>query len=1276
MKTDNAWSAMTGQSISERQRTIARLNANANEAEPVKSRRGSKSSATKAPQIPGKRAPATPGKKGAPAIPGKKGAPVIPGKKGAPAIPGRKSPKTPGKKVPAIPGKKIPAIPGKKKTEATDTSEDDDHPETPTKPAKPAKPMKRPAPPSSTPPIPTSSRTTPLQTLPKAASSRKEANDTSEDDDRPETSSKIPTPPMSPRSRWRNIGNKVKLAVEHEKLRKALIEPAITEIETLVKSNNIGAIDVALVRLEKQHGDNLEDELVLLHDHRSSLVGRADMVTEELSVLLVSDDMSAITAALSKHAELSASSSVVESQWNALMEYREELVKTGRQKLQELLESQDVPSIDAALSQYAAYGEDVEAAAGALRDHRLVIGALNNDSLQRAGKDVSCLLQSSDLLAIDKYLSNDAFPVQLADLHDELQRHRELLVTSGHEKLSLLQESHIMTHIDQALAEFSVHGTIFEAACHQLQAHRQNLVQKQGALEEELSEAMMSDDVVHISSMLTIHEGLLATPSMQMIRTALVRRQEQIVSVARDRLVRACQTTDFVEIDAAVKDTALMTGLEAEMRAAQVHRLSLVESAVSEMSAASQSSDYGLVVAAVAKYDKFPVETKHTWDGLCNHRTQLLMAGRERLQELYESQDVGVIDAALAQYTTYGVELANDVQMLHRIRAHLLSVTLSDFESALEASTLSGVHCLLQRHQNVPVELVPARTALNQELLRLQSSANEVLTAACTSTDIEHLKQMMATYEHDGAQLQSWPLLKDHIAQLCDVAQADLLAVASDPYTNGVSSALQKYAPYAEMAKGIKSLLELLSSKQQAFIEVVNNELTSALNVASLGSEEFFIIQNVLSKHENHPSETDETYKALESHRDTFVRVAQAVFMELCMSYDLEEVETALQHYEAFSGVASTEWQSLQSHKTRLEQFSNDAMEEIFSALDSDDISQATAILAKYVEHREAQEHIDNLQIHRDQLLESMRGRLRRLCYTGSICEIDDALVECDSYVNLVSVEVAVLSERRASEVAAARTEINRVLDSHDFKSICDILAKFRLFSEDLEDGYSQLENYRVQLLQSASHELERARETDQLSTIDQVLLKHQEYENEPEWQALEDCRQNVLATVRATLADLLSSHEVDDIDDALKRHQQYTVGIEAELDALAARRTTICEAASQVIDTVLETGDFVSIAGILSKFDGRPADVTQQHWILLTQRKDDLVLKAREELQVLCNSCEISELEEVDAHPRIAKLSLLYLCPAVLLPPMFVVLRRFTRTVVAAGSARARCLW
>ena len=52
------------------------------------------------------------------------------------------------------------------------------------------------------------------------------------------------------------------------------------------------------------------------------------------------------------------------------MEHREELVSSGREALQELLESQEVPLIDEGLSRYAGYGHDVEAEVGGLPVHR------------------------------------------------------------------------------------------------------------------------------------------------------------------------------------------------------------------------------------------------------------------------------------------------------------------------------------------------------------------------------------------------------------------------------------------------------------------------------------------------------------------------------------------------------------------------------------------------------------------------------------------------------------------------------------------------------------------------------------------------------------------------------------------------------------------------------------------------------------------------------------------------------------------------------------------
>ena len=83
-------------------------------------------------------------------------------------------------------------------------------------------------------------------------------------------------------------------------------------LEELVESQEVQLIEEGLSRYAG-YGDDVETEVAALREHRASLVERAEMEADaakvgvdDLTVLLVSEDMGAITAALSKYAEMLA----------------------------------------------------------------------------------------------------------------------------------------------------------------------------------------------------------------------------------------------------------------------------------------------------------------------------------------------------------------------------------------------------------------------------------------------------------------------------------------------------------------------------------------------------------------------------------------------------------------------------------------------------------------------------------------------------------------------------------------------------------------------------------------------------------------------------------------------------------------------------------------------------------------------------------------------------------------------------------------------------------
>eukprot|EP01052_Picozoa_sp_SAG31_P023909 SAG31_NODE_2001_length_6694_cov_7.781198_1_plen_1195_part_10 len=1020
------------------------------------------------------------------------------------------------------------------------------------------------------------------------------------------------------RSQWRAVN-------EH---RKQLLHDSQHKLAALMCASDLDSIDIAL-EAYKFYGPEVDVKLAALKDHRAKLLDRQTHATVTIEKLLVSEDMGAITAALSKYAEMSA----VEAQWNALYKRREDLVGAARQALQELLESQEVPLIDEGLSRYAGYGDDVETEVAALRSHRLVLSS-SRDSLRSCEADISHMMRCSDLHDVSNFLSIPSnFPAQLCHLYDELVQHRDDIVARHRQQLLELHHSKHLVQIDSALAECLKFASLFENEYSSLKKYRSDLIREQDVQQKEVSAALVSNDIQHISSVLSKHADVLDLPHMQIVGAALKCRREQILATAKERLVQACKLTDLQEIGSVIKSNEMMPGVEMELHAAQTHRQQLLQAAESAMSSALTSSDYSLVTSLISKHEEVPIEAQQALGELREHRMELLRAAQICLQELLDSEDVNAMDVALEKYSSYGVEIFRDMRLLRNRRTHCVNIILSKFTSMLEASSLRDVTSLLQEHKNVPPECRAARDSLERRAAVLQQNISKVLSTALSSTDIQHLRQLVGTYESVGSHLQSWKQLQDHVNNLCREAQTELMAVASDPNAcyGAVSTAYKRYEAYGEAGSGIDALLQLLRSKIESYTTAARTDIFNALDTTSLGSDRFLNVENVLQKYIHHPKELDEKYQALKCHRDALVRVAQAVFMELCQSYDLDEVSQALKDHAAFSEVASAEWNALLLHEQRLADFVESSIDEILSMMDCDDIRQVAMVLSKYAEHPvQAREHHQELQIHQSSLLETVRANLRRLCYSGSVPEIEEALSECESFADLVSVELTVLRERREIEIASAKSQIGALLVSHDYSAISEGLDKFSPFSGYLAPAYDHLRDYRIELLRSVQEELKEALESDQVHEIDSVLRKNESYQHEPAWQTLEAHRQTVLSAVQTMLTDLLNSHEVDDIDVALRKHQGYPIGIEAEVEALKVRRTTICEAASQVIDAILETGDYSSICGIISEFETCPADVSRQQWTALSQRKAELLAKAREHLLTICDSCEVSELEEV----------------------------------------------
>ena len=357
--------------------------------------------------------------------------------------------------------------------------------------------------------------------------------------------------------------------------------------------------------------------------HRK-LDGTFGAIRRDLSALARSNNYQEIATALVKYAEYCPEE--VEPQVKSLQEHSDRVLETAQNTLLSLCSSTNPGQIEADLTRYESFGDELDAEKNAASDRLAELIKIATDDMLTMSK-----VEEPDVTAIEEMLVKFRdYPAQLDEPRKALAEKLSSLTKSIHDQFRTLMLSDDIAVVDEGLKSFGKVGSQFKDNMEDLRTHR-----------------------------------------------------KELVNHTRDRLRTAMTSDSPAEIDTVIKNSDVF-GKEVvtERKALERRRQVIVREAIRHMQALSGGTDYAAATAGLKQYEDFASETTAYWSALQKHQDALLQRTKDKLRDVCAEKEPGPISAAMAAVGEFGELVAEEIKAAESALTEIFNAAKSKLEAA------------------------------------------------------------------------------------------------------------------------------------------------------------------------------------------------------------------------------------------------------------------------------------------------------------------------------------------------------------------------------------------------------------------------------------------------------------------------------------------------------------------------------------------------------------------------------------------------------------------
>ena len=212
----------------------------------------------------------------------------------------------------------------------------------------------------------------------------------------------------------------------------------------------------------------------------------------------------------------------------------------------------------------------------------------------------------------------------------------------------------------------------------------------------------------------------------------------------------------------------------------QKRRKAAVETAVQEMVELGSSDDFGLVSAAVARYEGLchvpSVSTglRSLWEGLAQQQGEMVDMARYELAGLAHSEEVALLDACIAKYELYGEVLEPEISICRAQREKQCVEANEVVRSLIGSTDYSAISEVLGNFAECPADVEMAQwRELQRHRDELVRSAQSMLLGLCESADVASMDRALSEYAACGESVAlEMTMLRQRRAECASASEA------------------------------------------------------------------------------------------------------------------------------------------------------------------------------------------------------------------------------------------------------------------------------------------------------------------------------------------------------------------------------------------------------------------------------------------------------------------------------------------------------------------------
>ena len=793
--------------------------------------------------------------------------------------------------------------------------------------------------------------------------------------------------------------------------------------------------------------------------------------------------------------------------------------------------------------------------------------------------------------------------------------------------------------------------------------------------QDELSQLVQSPDSSLLELEAAVNKYKEYPPEVQLVYSALLKKNEAFVRQAEDRLTRLLTSFNVRYIDQALteyrnscaalqplvekldshrleaclnmstkmqeaargSDVMIIAQILEESkdygRELQVERDALQDrfewllgDAKGELTEMLKSNNIGSIIQCLEKVQAYPSSVEHLRDKLQRHKETLISETRLRFAELCVGEDPQEIVLQINLTEDYAAYMHEERQAAQTRLADLLRQARAQMRNILQdtGASLREVETVLARYADYPADVQQVRASLMTKRDALADSACELLASLQQSSDIEAINEGFSKFAGSSDTVKSAvQMLENHRAGLCRGAAKQMRAAASGEDLVEMYQLLQQADQYSsdEVLREKKAL----QLRYQTVTELVITDIRDLCR-----AKDFARVDFACEKYKGYPEVVRPRWQELMGHRKALLEQARRELEKARKGSHPAKISAALAAVEKYGKAIAPERVALQA---RWSELVHNAHKDMLALVQN---KQATVDLIelKLRQYEEFPRDVDEVRRKlRDKCesLQSIKAELSTLCQAQDPNEILAALQEFMQYGAAVSGETEALQTQFRHLMRTARTNMRNCVQNPEalIAEMQKMLAAYENYPEDVAAVRAALQKNFDRARTLAKDRLIKLLSSNSAAEIDAALAEYavasKFLDNAVE--NLENHRERLCLELAARMEEVLGSTDLREIHTALSESEAFGTDMQQLREALARHYNGSLEKISARLHALCQSDDCVLIDEALDQYANHVDDL-RQDWERLKRHREDLVDKARRSLRALVTCEEPSQID------------------------------------------------